>query len=472
MTIAKHSPRRSLIAAGVLTLILSGCATFSADGGLDNVSAITQERINQPISLEKPSAPSEGVSDTVAQLLAKPLTSESAVQVALLNNNGLRASLAQLGIAEADLVQAGRLGNPEFSFSRLKLHEAVEIERSIMFDLVGLFTMPTRVGIEKQRFQQAQLLAASQAVQLAADTRRAYFNAVAAQETAKYMEQVRTATDAGAELARRLNSVGNISRLDRARQQVLFADATAQLALARHNATVAREQLMQLLGLTGANTRFTLPDRLPDLPKSPAEMPEAEQLAMEQRLDIQMAKSNAEATASALGLTKASRFINVFHLGYANMNETGEPRADGYEIELELPLFDWGGAKTAKAEAIYMQSVHQTADLGVRARSQVREAYSAYRTTYDLAKHYREEVVPLRKLISEEVLLRYNGMLASVFELLADARDQISSVNTAIEAQRDFWIAETALQAAINGTGGNSLQVRGPAPAAAGDAGH
>ena len=112
-----------------------------------------------------------------------------------------------------------------------------------------------------------------------------------------------------------------------------------------------------------------------------------------------------------------------------------------------------------------MQAVYRTADAAVRARSEVRESYSAYRTTYDIAKHYRDEVVPLRKRISDEVMLRYNGMLASVFELLTDARDQVNSVNTSIEAQRDFWIAETALQAAINGSGngGGSTQMRGTA---------
>ena len=164
-----------------------------------------------------------------------------------------------------------------------------------------------------------------------------------------------------------------------------------------------------------------------------------------------MAKRDAEATASALGLTKMTGFINVFDAGYINKNEPGKPRANGYEISLELPIFDWGGARVAKAESLYMQAVHRTADTAIRARSEVREAYSAYRTAYDLAKHYRDEVVPLRKKISDEVLLRYNGMLISVFELLADAREQIASVNASIEAQRDFWLAETDLQAAING---------------------
>jgi outer membrane protein TolC len=178
---------------------------------------------------------------------------------------------------------------------------------------------------------------------------------------------------------------------------------------------------------------------------------------MQQRLDVQLAKLDAASTARALGLTRATGVVNVLDAGYVNASKTGAPRENGYEIELALPIFDWGGARVAKAEALYMQSVHRTAHTAVSARSQVREAYSAYRTTYDLAKHYRDEVIPLQKKISEETLLRYNGMLMSVFELLADARAQVNGVNTAIQAQRDFWIAETELQAAINGSGGSTV---------------
>lgn len=472
MTEKQNFPRRSAVAVALFTLFLSGCATFSADGGLDNVSSLTNERTGQSVKLSKPTADANTPSDAVKALLEKPLTPDTAVQIALQNNKGLQVSLAELGVAEADLVQASRMRNPSFSFGRMRGGEDVEIERSVMFDLIGIVTMPIRSRIEGRRFEQAKLQAASQAVQLAADTRQAYFNAVAAQQNVKYMEQVQEAANAGAELSQRLARVGNVSKLDQAREQVFYADATAQVARARHNATAAREQLTRLLGLWGANIAFKLPDRLPDLPKAPRDIANIEQLAMEQRLDVQMAKRDAHATASALGLTKATRFINVLDAGYTNMSETGAPRANGYEIELELPLFDWSGARTARAEAMYMQSVHRTADLAIRARSQVREAYSAYRTTYDLARHYQNEVVPLRKKISDEVLLRYNGMLASVFELLTDARDQVSSVNTAIEAQRDFWIAETALQAAINGTGGSNVEIRSAAPAEAGGAEH
>jgi outer membrane protein TolC len=448
------------------TILLAGCATFSADGGFDTVSSAVQQRTGQAIRLPQPGK-AESSGERVAALLGKPLTPDSAVEIALLNNKGLLASLAELGIAEADLVQAGRMRNPGLSFSRLREGHDVEIERSIMFDLVGLLTMPVRSHIENRRFEQAKLQAAAQAVRLATDTRKAWFQAIAAQQTVKYMEQVGTAAEASAELARRMLKVGNWSKLDQAREQAFHAEALAQVARARHNAAAAREQLTRLMGLWGSDIAFRLPDRLPDLPQTPDAPESIETLAMQQRLDVQMAKHDAESTASALGLTKATGFISVLHAGYANKSETGAPRANGYEIELELPLFDWGRSRTAKAEAIYMQSVHRTADIAVRARSEVREAYSAYRTAYDLARHYRDEVVPLRKKISDEMLLRYNGMLIGVFELLADARDQVNSVNASIEAQRDYWLAQTDLQAAISGTGGASMVMRGKAAAEA-----
>ncbi|MFD2274069.1 TolC family protein [Undibacterium arcticum] len=125
---------------------------------------------------------------------------------------------------------------------------------------------------------------------------------------------------------------------------------------------------------------------------------------------------------------------------------------------LRSPLFDWGGARTRKAESLYMAAVNRTADTAIRARSEVREAYSAYRTAYDISRHYRDEIVPLRKKISDEIGLRYNGMLTGVFELLADAREQANSVNAAIEAQRDYWVADTALQFAINGGGTTDMR--------------
>ncbi|OIJ43870.1 TolC family protein [Massilia timonae] len=472
MTTKLSIPALRAVAAGAMLLALTGCATFSKDGGLDAVSALTAERTGQDIRLPKANADGAAIQDELNQLLKQPLTADRAVRAALLNNRGLRASLAELGVAEADLVQAGRMANPGFSFGRMSGGGETEIERSVMFDLVGLVTIPIRRDIESRRFEGAKLAAATEAVRLAADTRKAYFNAVAAVQSARYAEQVREAAGASAELAQRMAKVGHLSALDQAREQAFASEASTQLARARHNATAAREQLARLMGVWGENTAFRLPDRLPDLPEAPREAGSIESLAMQQRLDVRLAKLGTESTARALGLTKATGVINVLEAGYVNSSKSGSPRENGYEIELALPIFDWGGARVAKAEALYMQSVHRTADTAISARSQVREAYSAYRTTYDVARQHRDELVPLRKKISEESLLRYNGMLMSVFELLADARAQIAGVNAAIDAQRDFWIAETDLQAAITGTGGSSISMASTTAATEAAAGH
>lgn len=427
-------------------LLLAGCASFSEDGGTQAVAGLVEARTGVAAPLA-----AGGQDQAVAQLLAQPLTADAAVRIALLNNRSLKAALLELGVSEAELVQAGRLRNPGLSFGRSHGSDGNEIDRSVSFDLAGLLTMPLRVQIEQERFEQAKLQAASTTVQLAYAVRRAYFTAVASVQTEAFMQQAMVSAEAGAQLAARLQQAGNWSRLDQARQQVFYADAVSELARARHQATAAREHLARLLGLWGSQADLKLPVRLPDLPDAPQPAGELEQQAMQQRLDVQISMLNTQATARALGLSRATRFVNVLEVGYTSKSTSTAPRENGYEVSLELPLFDWGTARNARAQAVYEQALARTADTAITARSQVRVAYSGYRTAYDLARHYRDEVVPLRKTISHEVLLRYNGMLASVFELLADAREQVMSVNGAIEAQRDFWIAQTDLQAAVEG---------------------
>lgn len=461
----------TLIVLALAAAALTGCATFSPDGGMGKVNELTQSRIPQQGTWLRSDQDHASARDATRALLAKPLGVDDAVNVALLNNRGLQAAYADLGIAEADVVQAGRLRNPGFSFARLQRADEIEYERMFMFDVLGLVTMPLRTELEQRRFALTQGRVAAEVLQVAADTRRAWYAAVAAQESAAYAEQVKQAAEASAELARRMATAGNFSKLDHAREQVFYAEATSQLARARQSAVAAREKLTRLMGLWGEDAQFKIPARLPALPNAAREMRDLEAQAIKTRLDVQGAMQEAENLAASLGLTRATGFINVFEVGYRRNSATHMPRQTGYEIELRLPLFDWGGAKVARAQYTYMQAVNRAADTAVRARSEVREAYSAYRTAYDLAKHYRDEIVPLRKHISEEVLLRYNGMLMSVFELLADARQQIAAVSAYIDAQRDFWMAQSNLDLALTGKSPGSIIFIGTtAPAMSGAA--
>ncbi len=444
-------PSGRIALASLALLAFGGCASLSLDGGFGPVEQIAKDRLGKQVTWARSDTDREAIDRRVAQLLEQPLSADDAVQVALLNNRGLQASFAELGISEADMVQAGRLPNPGFNFARLTQGANVEIDRGIQFNLARLLMLPMVNQIEARRFEQARGAGALSMLSLASETRKAYVLAVAADETQRYMLQVQTAAEAGAELARRQAQAGNWNKLQQAREQSFYADAALNHARAELARGAARERLTRLMGLWGSATQFRLPERLPDLPQAPNDLPGIEQAAMAQRIDVQAAKLVTEQLAKNLGLIRATRFVNVLEVGAVRNTYNDAPTQRGYAISVELPLFDWGGARVAKAEAIYMQAVNRAAETAINARSEVRGAYANYRISYDIARHFRDEIVPLKRRISEENLLRYNGMLIGVFELLADARSQITSVNGYIEALRDFWLAQADLDMALIG---------------------
>jgi outer membrane protein TolC len=437
-------------AASVLAaLVLAACATPGPDGGFGEVSNAVTARTGAETKWVRSEEDAKMVRERVKELLAQPLSAADAVQLALVNNPGLQASYAELGIAAGDLLSVV-LPNPHLSYLRARHGGDYDTEMILSFNLLSLVTVPLAMQAQKQRFAQAKLRAAEEALRAAAETRKTYFRALAAQQMAAYMRDVKMAAEASAELARRMAAVGNFSKLDRMREQAFYAEATAQLARAQQTAVAERERLTRLLGLWGEETQFKLPERMPDLPDAPRELPNAEQLAMEQRLDLQAARRDADALARSLGLARVTRFTDEFELGVVRIKEDEEIKR-GYEIGVPIPLFDWGGGRVARAEAMYMQAAHRIAETAINARSEVRESYLGYRTAYDIARHYRDEVVPVRKQISEEMVLRYNGMLASVFELLADSREQVAAVSAYIDALSQFWLADADLQHALTG---------------------
>jgi outer membrane protein TolC len=370
----------------------------------------------------------------------------------LLNNKDLQASFYQLGISEADVVQTGRLPNPKFSMLYARNNGDYKIEQVLTFNIFSLITMPKMLEIERRNFEKTKQVVALDVLNLAYETRLAYFNAVSANEHLSYSEQVKESAEASAELASRMVKAGNWNALEQATEQSFYADAIIEYANSKNQQTSASEALSRLLALPV--DQLSLEKRLPDLPQTIDEMHTYEKTAFEQRLDLQAMRIETQALAKQLGLTKTTRFINVLEVGPARVLEgrRGDPYKKGVDISFELPLFDWGGAKVARAEATYMQAVNRTAQLAINAQSEIREAYSRYQTNFEVAKHYRDEIVPLRKKVLQENQLRYNGMLISPFELFANARAQVASVNSYIATLNEFWLAETALQMSLIGS--------------------
>lgn len=471
------SPRPRLVLSVVMIVVLSGCASVSLEQNIGRVNDEAAGFTEGQLALARSAGERDQRFQAATKLLSGPVGQKEAVQLALVNSHALQALLAQGWSESADAAQIGRIANPVFSFERMVAGDELELGRALSFGLLDVLTLPARRGIAERRMEQTQLRLTSEVVDQVTQVRQAWVRAVAAQQTLKYARQVYESAEASAELARRMQSVGNFNRISRAREQAFYADSATRLASAKHQVTASREELVRLLGLDESQAQMLqLPDRLPDLPKQALEPGAVGALATQSRLDIRLAQSALDGASKAQGLNKVTSLTDIELTGRRDTkfdNAAGTRSGSrGYEIDIRLPIFDWGGMQRDAWNARTLAAANQLEATIRSAGSSLRESYSAYRTAHDIARHHRDEVVPLRKVISDENQLRYNGMIIGVFELLADARDQVSTVIAAINAEQQFWLADAALQASLIGRPTNtSLSVMSSAPSGGG-AGH
>ena len=467
-----------LLASLGAALLTSACVSFSPDGGMDVPTRLAKHELRGDVVHVRSEDDTARVRAHVARLIKRQLTADAAVQIALLNNRGLQAAYDELGIAEAVRVQQSLPPNPTIQVTRLAGPAETEIDRQIVASIVSLATLPARTEIAADRFRQAQLAAALETLRVAAEARRSYIRAVAARRQVGLLEQANGAAATTTELTKRLGETGAMNKLDQARELAFHAELTTQLASARQRADAERERLIRALGLWGGDLAFKLPDRLAALPGKPRALPQVEQDAVSRRVDLQMARMDAETLAKSYGLTRATRFVNVLDAGYADKitrnKDTGERAHDrGFTVSLEVPLFDFGEGKLREAEATYMQAINRLAEKAVNVRSEAREAYRNYRATYDIARHYQKDVLPLRNTISDEMMLRYGAMQVDVFALLVEARQKIAVNGAAADALRDFWLASADLSAVVTGGGaGGGSESASIAMPASGASGH
>lgn len=448
-------------------LALGGCASFTDDRGMSAVQGLAGEPLGKDVIAIRSPEEDAAARSIVDQLLAKRLSADDAVQIALINNRDLQAAYNQLGISEAQRVQASLPPNPTFSLERIAGAGSVELEARAIASILSLMTLPLRAQIASDRFRQAQLDAAGATLRIATETRRTYYRALTAKVLVDFLIQSQSAAQSAAELSKQLGESGTMTKLDQARNQVFFAELTAQLAQARGLVSTERERLIRLMGLWGPRIDFKLPVNLPRMPGKPAIQPHIEREAVARRFDLQILRIDVQLLSRSLDLTNATRMVSILELSgiKKNVKAGGETeRERGFELELQIPIFDLGTARVRQAEEIYMQSVNRLTAKAINVRSEAREAYGTYRVAYDIARHYQREVLPLRKIISDETLLRYNAMQIDVFPLLVEARQRIAATTSAIEAERAFWLAATNLGASV--LGGGAAAAEGSAPGA------
>ena len=476
----KRIPSTSLgkLALSAIALAtLAGCATVSLEQNVARVNEEAKSFAEGQISLARTADEREQRAQAAQKLLQNILGQREAVQLALVNSPSLQALLAQGWAESADAAQVGRIANPVFSLERMVAGDALELNRALSFGLLDILTLPSRQGIANRRIEVAHLRLSSDVVDQVTRVRQAWVRAVAAQQTLQYAKQVYESAAASAELARRMQAIGNFNRLTRAREQAFYADTGTRLATATHQVTAAREELVRVLGLDAQQAQMLkLPDRLPELPKQALDPQGVATFATRNRLDIRLAQSTLDASARAQGLNMVTSITDIELRAMRNTSTNsvaGERSvARGYEIAVRLPIFDWGGMQRDAMNARTLAAANQLEATVRSAGSSLRESYSSYRTAYDIARHNRDEVIPLRKVISEENQLRYNGMIIGIFELLADSRDQVSTVMAAIGAEQQFWLADAALQASLVGRPMNTPLAAMPSAPAGGAAPH
>lgn len=444
------------LAPAAPVLLAAGCASVDIDQALTEAGQPARDFKPGQIELARTGAQREAREKLASQLLAAPVSHDEAVQLALANSPDFQALLAEGWAQLAQARQAGRIANPVFSFERLRAPDGLEIGRLLSVGLLDVLTLPRRQAIASNQEAQARLRLSATIVEQVGLVRQAWVRAVAAQQLLAYAQQVYEAAQASADLARRMQQVGNFSALQRARQQMFEADASAQLATARHGAASAREELVRRLGLDDAQAaRLVLPERLPELPAEPRPAADVQAAAIQQRLDWRLARLQLDAAGQAQGLSLLESLADV-EIGARRDSVPGRAGGQsatrrGVELAVRLPLFDWGSAQRAAMDASALAAANRYEAVARSASSQLRQGYSAYRTAYEIARHHRDEIVLLRAAMSEENLRRYNGMLIGVFDLLAGTREQIAGVMAAIHAQQEFWLADASLSTALVG---------------------
>lgn len=393
-----------------------------------------------------------------ALVVGKTIGPEVAVQVALMNNRGLQAAYADLGLSATDLWEVALGSQPSLELSLTGIGEdglARSLEASVTGAILDLATRKSRSRIAETHFRQAQLEALSKTLSLATETRRAWIDAVAAFEASALIGQALGTAEAASELAAELGRTGAMNRADQAREHVFTAELAAERTKARLEAQMAKEKLTRLMGLYGGATTFYVPDRLPSLPGRQPGRSNAETLALQHRIDLAIGKLELEGIAQKYRLDSQSRRIEAASV---TVGAETEPSDEGetevariFQASLEIPLYDTSKLTSRRGALEYSRAAHELAQMAVNARSEARAAHAEVTGSYNIARHWRDEVLPLRREIDREALKSYNGMLSSTFDLIEDARDGLDAQLSTAEAKADYWRAEANLKTVIWG---------------------
>lgn len=437
-----------ILAAFTAGLTLAGCAV-PIKGGFSDVEKITEDRLNQRIHWIQGMPEDAQVELVIDSLLVNELSVDAAVQIALLNNRTLQSQYEALGIAQADLVQAGLLKNPVFEAGvRISnsASSATNTELGLVQNFLDILVRPARKGLATAQFEEAKIRVGNAVLNLAYDTKSAYYMLQGAMHITTMLRTAVEATATAAEFARRQQAAGNLSDLEYAVQQTLYEQIRLDLVANEAMVLDNRERLTRLMGLWGPQTDWRISDRLPDLPSDEVPLDHLESLAVSRRLDLAAMRWEIEALARALSITVHWRYVPLIDVGVNTEKESDGERVTGPTVSIELPIFDQGQAKVAHAEALLRQARQRMTARAIEIRSEARVARNRLLVSRAIAVHYRTTLIPLREQIVAESQRFFNFMLIGAYQLLQAKRDEIEAYQDYIEAVRNYWVARSEVE--------------------------
>jgi cobalt-zinc-cadmium efflux system outer membrane protein len=441
------------ISSFIVLLNLCGCASMlaPADAGFGDVETVVEDRIGYELVWSRELRDGGIISPVVRDLLTDDLTADEAVQIALLNNRRLQAIYEDLGVSQADLIQAGLLENPVFEGS-VKLHAGDDVlELGVVQDFLSVFTIPLRRARARADFKQAKNRVAGEVIGLAGQTRIAFYRHQAAQQELTLQEATLLAADASYDAAQRLFDAGNITELARANERALYEQAKIGVSTAELAAANTRETLNVLMGLYGKHTAWTADATLPDVPEEIVAHKNLERRAIQASLDLAAARWQVEAAGQTLGMARLESVIPELGAGVDSEREADGTWFAGPLLEAALPIFDWGQGSRRRAEGEARRAWNQYTALAIEIRSAVRTAHYRMCMTQQQALYYREVLIPLNERITRETQLQFNAMQLGVFQLLAAKQREITVKRGSIRAALNYWIAHTQVQQILNG---------------------
>jgi cobalt-zinc-cadmium efflux system outer membrane protein len=434
--------------------VLAGCASVPEEAGFPEVKTSVAQRAGLQVQWNRLTSDDRAVAEALDALLAEGLTADRAVQVALLNNRNLQAAYGDLGVAQAEVVQAGLLRNPVFDGEVKFLEGGGEgeiIEIAVVQDFLDVFFIPLRKRVAEDAFEAAKLRVTGAVLDLVGEVRSAFYTHAAAEQVLELRRTVLDATEASYDLARRIHRAGNMTDLDLATERALREQAKLDLAQAEAAVLDSRERVNVLLGLWGTSTTWTVRERLPDPPADDGTMDEIERLAVERSIDLAVARNEIEASARTLGIRRSLGLLPEAEAGAAAEREPDGEWSVGPAFALPIPLFDQGQAATATARSQLERARQQYIATAVEVRSAARAARNRLLAARARADYYREVMLPLRREITGHTQRQYNAMLIGAFQLFQAKQGEIEAGVQYIDALREYWIARNQLQQVESG---------------------